>query len=111
MSKQRKQKADKKADKKASRKVEAKAAKKAAARRHRRVPIEKVLPGMRLHPLDPDLTPEFAYVVIKSRDPDGEVTWAYRTTSRLDEHELLGMLEIQTAVHKQLMLEDWVDEE
>lgn len=107
MSKQTKKKADKKAIKKA----EAKAAKKSAARRGRRVPIDKVLPGMTLHPLDPDLTPEFAYVVIKSTDPEGEVTWAYRTTSRLDEHELLGMLEIQTAVHKQLMLEDWVDEE
>lgn len=88
-----------------------KARKKAAARAERRVPIEKVLPGMTLHPLDPDLTPEYAYVVIKSTDPEGETTWAYRTTSRLDDHELFGMLEIQADIHRALLLEDWIDEE
>ena len=80
-------------------------------RQDKRVPIEKVLPGLKSHPLDPDLSPTYAYVVIKSVDADGTDCWSYRTTSRLDEHELHGMLTMQTEIHRALLLEEWTDED
>lgn len=77
----------------------------------KRVPAEAVLKGLELHPLDAGWTPLEAFVLIKSLDEDGEVTWAYRTTHRLNREELLGALMVQVDVLRKELRAEWDDEE
>lgn len=55
-----------------------------------RHPIAEVLPGLEIHELEPGDTAIEAFVLIKSIDRDGDITWGYRTTNRLNREELLG---------------------
>jgi hypothetical protein len=55
-----------------------------------RVPIEQALAGLEVHPLEEGETAIEAFVLVKTLNADGEATWAYRTTNRLNREELLG---------------------
>ncbi|MDQ1575536.1 MAG: hypothetical protein QOH55_686 [Microbacteriaceae bacterium] len=76
-----------------------------------RVPIADVLTGLEIHPLEPGHTAIEAFVLIKSLDGDGDVTWGYRTTNRLNREELLGALTVQVAVLTKALRDEWVDDD
>lgn len=63
-----------------------------------RVPIEQALAGLEVHPLEEGETAIEAFVLVKTLNAEGEATWAYRTTNRLNREELLGALTVQVAV-------------
>jgi hypothetical protein len=63
-----------------------------------RKPIAEVLKGLEIHPLDAGWTAIEALVLMKCLDEEGRVTWAYRTTHRLNREELLGALVVHTDV-------------
>lgn len=65
-----------------------------------RIPIEDVLPGMGLHPLDDGGVPLSAFVLIKLLDADGDPQWSFRTTEPLNLEELLGALVVQVDLLK-----------
>jgi hypothetical protein len=76
----------------------------------RRVPIADVLTGLEIFPLEPGHTAIEAFVLVKSLDADGDVTWGYHTTNRLNREELLGALVVQVAVLKKELRDEWDDE-
>jgi hypothetical protein len=75
-----------------------------------RVPVGEVLAGLEIHPLYPGDTPIEAFVLIKVLDADGETSWGYRTTNRLNREELLGALTVQVAVLTKSLRDLWDDE-
>jgi hypothetical protein len=75
------------------------------------VPIVDVLSGLEIHPLEPSWTPMEAFVLVKCLDQDGDPTWAYRTTHRLNREELLGALIVQVDVLRKELLEEWGGED
>ena len=79
------------------------------AKKHKRQRVERVLPGMKLHPLDPGVTPNYAFVLSKGTDEHGTEVWSYRTTGQLNRHELFGLLTIQAEMHRELLLDEWED--
>jgi hypothetical protein len=72
-----------------------------------RSPIDKVLPGFQIHPLEPNWTPVEAFVLVKCLDEDGEPSWAFRTTTAMNREELLGALTVHVALLKRELLSDW----
>jgi hypothetical protein len=72
-----------------------------------RIPIEQALPGMALHPIDED--PDFAFVLVRTRDEEGKVGWCYRTTAAPNREELLGALMVQVAILKRELRDEWED--
>jgi hypothetical protein len=77
-----------------------------------RRPIEQVLPGMGLHPLPDGYTPVEAFVIIKSLDDEGDVSWSFRTTHRPNRQEILGALIEQSDLLRHRLVQDWdVDDE
>jgi len=77
----------------------------------RRVPIAAALSGLEVHPLEPGTTAIEAFVLIKTLDSDGDASWSYRTTNRLNREELLGALVVQVAVLKKELRDEWDDDE
>lgn len=77
-----------------------------------RIPIERVLPGMGLHPLPDGYTPVEAFVVIKSLDDEGDVSWSFRTTHVPNRQEVLGALIEQSDLLRERLVRGWeVDDE
>jgi hypothetical protein len=74
-----------------------------------RLPIESVLPGFALHPLEPSWTPISAFVLVKSLDTDGVSSWSFRTSEPLNLEELLGALTVQVEVLKRRLADEWTD--
>ncbi|MFI7589432.1 hypothetical protein ACIB24_20400 [Spongisporangium articulatum] len=74
-----------------------------------RHPLADTLPGLEVHPLEPGWTPLEAFVLVKCLDDEGDVTWAYRTTSRLNREELLGALIVQADVLRKELRDEWDD--
>ena len=72
-----------------------------------RVPLDHALPGLEVHPLQPDWTPVEALLLVKCLDEEGSPTWAYRTTSRLNDEELLGVLTVQAELVKRRLAAQW----
>ncbi|WP_345802875.1 hypothetical protein AAIB33_07275 [Microbacterium sp. AZCO] len=75
-----------------------------------RVPIADALSGLEVHPLEKGETAIEAFVLIKTLDRDGNVSWGYRTTNRLNREELLGALVVQVAVLKKELRDEWDDD-
>lgn len=75
-----------------------------------RVPASQVLTGLEIHPLESSATPIEAFVLIKLLDADGDVSWAYRTTNRLNREELLGALTVQVDVLRKELRDEWDDD-
>ena len=75
-----------------------------------RVPIKQALAGLEVHPLEEGETAIEAFVLVKTLNADGEATWAYRTTNRLNREELLGALTVQVAVLTKEMRDEWDDD-
>ena len=75
-----------------------------------RIPIAEALPGLEVYALEPGTTPIEAFVLIKTLDRDGDVSWSYRTTNRLNREELLGALVVQVAVLKKELRDQWDDD-
>jgi len=76
-----------------------------------RKPIEAVLPGMTLHPLDAGWTPIEALVLVKCLDEDGDPTWAFRTSNPLNLEELLGALTVHTELLRRRLVRRWDSDE
>ena len=76
-----------------------------------RLPIEQVLHGHHLHPLDEGWTPVSSFNLIKCRDEDGEDVWAFRTSESMNLEELLGALVVQTDILKRKLAWAWEDDE
>lgn len=76
-----------------------------------RVPASQVLAGLELHPLESNDTALEAFVLIKLLDADGDVSWAYRTTNRLNREELLGALTVQVDVLRKELRDEWDDDD
>jgi hypothetical protein len=74
-----------------------------------RPPIDQVLPGQQLHPLDERWTPLQTFALIKCLDEDGDVTWAFRTSEPFNLEELLGALVIQVETLKRRLAVHWDD--
>ena len=72
-----------------------------------RRPVGEVLQGLDVLPLPTGWTPMEAFVVVKCLDESGHATWCTRTTSRMNDEELLGALVLQTEMVKREMLGDW----
>jgi hypothetical protein len=75
-----------------------------------RVPIEQALAGLEVHPLEEGETAIEAFVLVKALNAEGEATWAYRTTNRLNREELLGALTVQVAILTKEMRDEWDDD-
>ena len=75
----------------------------------KRVPIAEVLSGLDIHPLEASNTAVEAFVLVKTLDAEGYVSWAYRTTNRLNREELLGALMVQVAVLTKELRNEWDD--
>jgi hypothetical protein len=75
-----------------------------------RLPIEQVLPGFELHPLEPAWTPLQAFVLVKCLDEEGETAWSFRTSEQLNLEELLGALRVQTKVLERRLVQQWDDD-
>jgi len=75
-----------------------------------RVPIDQALTGLEVHPLEAGETAIEAFVLVKTLDAEGETTWAYRTTNRLNREELLGALTVQVAVLTKELRDEWDDD-
>jgi hypothetical protein len=76
-----------------------------------RIPVEQVLTGMTLHPLEPGWTPVEAFVLIKSLDETGTPSWSYRTSAKPNREELLGVLTVQAEVLRRELASEFGDEE
>lgn len=76
-----------------------------------RIPIEQVLPGFKIHPLDDGLTPVQAFVLIKSHDEAGDPTWGFRTSKAFNLEELLGALVVQTRYLEKSLVREWEEDE
>ena len=76
-----------------------------------RVPVEQVLRGLELHPLDEGETAIEAFVLVKVLDADGHPNWSYRTTNHLNREELLGALQVQVDVLRKELRDEWDDDE
>jgi hypothetical protein len=76
-----------------------------------RQPLEKVLPGMGVFPLDDSWTALLAFVLVKCLDEDGDPVWCFRTTEQLNRTELLGALEVQVAVLKKELVRLWDEDD
>lgn len=50
-----------------------------------------------------------AFVLIKVLDGEGDVSWCYRTTNRLNREELLGALVVQVDVLRKDSRDEWDD--
>lgn len=70
-----------------------------------RVPISGALPKMAIHPIED--TPEFAFILVRTRDSSGVVNWSYRTTEPPNREELLGALTVQVALLKKELRDEW----
>lgn len=75
-----------------------------------RVPVEQVLNGLEVHPLEQGETALEAFVLLKVLDRDGDVTWSFRTTNRLSREELLGALIVQVDVLRKSLRDEWGDD-
>jgi hypothetical protein len=71
-----------------------------------RVPVERVLNGLEVHPLDQGETALEAFVLLKVLDRDGDVSWSYRTTNRLSPEELT----VQVDVLRKSLRDEWGDD-
>jgi hypothetical protein len=76
-----------------------------------RIPVEQVLPGMSLHPLQQGWTPVEAFVLVKCLDEHGGASWVYRTTAAPNREELLGALVVHTELLRRELLREWEDED
>ena len=77
-----------------------------------RLPIEQVLPGHHLHPLEEGLTPLASFNLLKCRDEvDGAVVWAIRTSEPFNLEELLAALVIQTDILKRRLAWAWREDQ
>ncbi len=76
-----------------------------------RLPIEQVLPGHRLHPMDDGWTPLASFNLIKCLDGDGDVVWSFRTSEPFNLEELLGALVVQTETLKRKLVRQWEDDD
>lgn len=71
--------------------------------------MEQVLNGLEIHALEPGETALEAFVLLKVLDRDGDVSWSYRTTNRLNREELLGALTVQVDVLRKSLRDEWDD--
>jgi hypothetical protein len=76
-----------------------------------RLPIEEVLPGHRLHPMEDGWTPLASFNLIKCLDGDGDVVWAFRTSEPFNLEELLGALVVQAETLKRKLIQQWEDDD
>lgn len=72
-----------------------------------RIPIEDVLTGASIRPLQEKDVFISAYVLIKHFDENGDPTWTTRTTETPNDEELYGALLLQAELIKRSMLADW----
>ncbi|GAB2631359.1 hypothetical protein ACWDYH_28870 [Nocardia goodfellowii] len=72
-----------------------------------RVPIHDVLRGLEIHPLEPGDTAIEAFVLVKLIDAQGNASWAFRTTNRLNREELLGALTVQVDILRKELRDLW----
>jgi hypothetical protein len=76
-----------------------------------RQPIAQVLSGLEIHPLEAGWTPIEALVVVKCLNENGEPTWSYRTTNKLNREELLGVLTIHADLIRRELLAEWEEDD
>jgi hypothetical protein len=63
-----------------------------------RIPLERALPAIEIHPLPEGWTPVDVFVLVKAIDETGLSTWSYRTSNPLNREELLGVLTVQRKI-------------
>ena len=76
-----------------------------------RYPIDRVLPGLEVHPLPEGWTPLEALALVKCLDAEGESTWAFRTTPGLNKEELLGSLVVHSDLLRRSLIKEWDDDD
>lgn len=72
-----------------------------------RIPIEKAMPGLTVHPLGEGEVWKFAFVLAKVDLGGGETTWSYRTSGVPNREELLGALTVHTDLLRRELVEEW----
>lgn len=80
-----------------------------------RMPIEQVLPGVELPPIDEAKEILFVFALIKYLYGDEAAeqldrTWAYRTSSAPNREELLGALMVQVRVLEKELASEWTSD-
>ena len=70
-----------------------------------------MLPGFALGSLADGWVPLQAFVLVKSFDERGEISWAFRTSDPFNLEELLGALTIQCDVLRNKLVRNWEDED
>ena len=74
-----------------------------------RIPVERVMAGMTLHPLPEGWTPVEALVLMKCLNEEGHSVWVYRTTAVPNREELLGALIVHTDLLRKELADEWED--
>jgi len=72
-------------------------------------PIAEVLAGLRIPPLTSGTRARDAFILVQVDEADGSVGWCARTTSGLDNDELLGVLTGYQEHLKQQAAASWDD--
>jgi hypothetical protein len=72
-----------------------------------RKPIGAVLPGLGIHPLEDGDEAIEAFVLIKVRSAEGEVSWSYRTTGAPNKEEMLGVFTVQADLLRHELVSEW----
>jgi hypothetical protein len=75
-----------------------------------KIPLENLVSGMRVHALEEGEFAVSAFLLLKVRDSEGEMSWSYRTTEPPNREELLGALLVQADLLRKELLDDWSEE-
>lgn len=79
--------------------------------REQPAPIGDVLRELAIHPLPEGWRAVEGVVLVKCHDAEGDAVWAFRTTSGLNDEELLGVMTIRTDLLRKELLESFSREE
>ncbi len=71
------------------------------------VAVGEALSTMQIRPLPTGWSPLEAFVLVKCIDESGRANWLFRTTSGINDEELLGSMVIQTELIKADILRSW----
>lgn len=70
---------------------------------------EQLLAGLEFQELPQGWSPLGAAVLLKCIDDEGRVAWSFRTSSELNDEELLGALTVRVDLLRQALVDDYAD--
>jgi hypothetical protein len=72
-----------------------------------RLPIEEVLPGVKIHAFEDGDIIDDVFVLAKLHDTSGRTGWGFRTSGAPNMEELLGALQVQQDLLRKTLVDEW----